>query len=965
MTEYLPCCRVAVQSWLVKRKLATVACFTSPVLCYSLTIVCTISRDPAPLPQPLLCDVDASCIPTQGTRWTHRQRPSLERKMKTETPRPIHLADYRPPKFLIEKVDLQVSLHSKETRVRNRMTVRRNPDSDQAAKVLRLDGVQLAVGTIKINRKSVASSDYQVTKEALTLSRLPTGRNPFTVEIETVINPEANTALQGLYRSRGVYCTQCEAQGFRHMTYFLDRPDVLSRYTVRIDADPDEAPVLLSNGNLVERGTLGRDGRHYAVWKDPHPKPCYLFALVGGDLSSIASTFETMEGRKVDLRIYVEHGKEARAGWALDSLKRAMRWDEEKFGRAYDLDVFNIVAVSDFNLGAMENKGLNIFNDRLILASPETATDASFAAIESVVAHEYFHNWTGNRITCRDWFQLCLKEGLTVFRDQEFSADMRSRVVQRIADVRRLKAYQFAEDTGPLAHPVRPKSYIEINNFYTTTVYEKGAELVRMIATLLGQQGFQAGMDLYFDRHDGEAATIEDFITCFEDASGEDLSHFMRWYQQAGTPELICQSRFDKSKQRLDLEIEQITPRTADNSRKLPLHIPLKFGLLDRGGNEIDLQLAQGSMASGGVLQLTKRRHKFRFLNVKSRPVASMLRDFSAPVKLTMNVSDRDLAFLMQNDPDLYNRWQAANQFATRTLIKMVKTRGKGKQTSLAHAYADALKPALLDSTLEAAYRAELLHLPSQTDIAREIGKNVNPTAIATAHRTLSKLIARRLGDALEAIYDGTKTPKTFSPDAESAGRRALRNAALTLLIKRGTERDQKRLVKHSKSANNMTDEAHALFLLAANRGKASEQALNRFHKKWKDDHVVIDLWFAAQAQSPRAGTLQVVKALTRHPLYSPTAPNKVRALIGNFVMQNPVQFNRPDGKGYKFAADQVIALDRVNPQIAARLLSCFKSWQALEPKRRKFAAKALSHVASTKNISRDVYEIAHKILDP
>jgi len=885
--------------------------------------------------------------------------------MKTDTPRPVRLKDYRPPDFLIDTVNLKVSLHATETKVVNRMKVRRNPKVKRAATHLHLDGEHLTLGNILYNRQRVDNTDYVVGKDKLTLTNLPDGEAAFTLEIETTLNPEANTRLEGLYRSRGVYCTQCEAQGFRHITYFLDRPDVLSRYTVQIDADQDEAPVLLANGNLVERGTLGQDGRHYVVWKDPHPKPCYLFALVGGDLSSIASSFETMTGETVDLRIYVEHGKEERAAWAMDSLKRSMKWDEERFGRIYDLEVFNIVAVSDFNLGAMENKGLNIFNDRLILASPTTATDSTFAAIESVVAHEYFHNWTGNRITCRDWFQLCLKEGLTVYRDQEFSADERSRVVQRISDVRRLKAIQFSEDSGPLAHPVRPKSYIEINNFYTATVYEKGAELVRMIATLLGEACFKDGMDLYFERHDGDAATIEDFIACVEDAAGLALKHFARWYAQSGTPELICQLKFDKNKSHAVLDVEQVTPPTADGARKLPLHIPLKVGLLDRKGKPLKLKLTHGVIGDDGLLQITKRRHTFRFKGIKSRPVASLLRDFSAPVKLTMTISDRDLAFLIAHDPDLYNRWQAANQFATRTLLKMIKTRGdKNKQKKLAKAYAAALHAAISDDRLEAAYRAEMLHLPSQSDIAREIGKNIDPQAIAKAHNQLSKLIAQQLGDTLEKIFKTKPTSKVFSPDADSAGERSLRNAALSLLVKRNTKKDQKRLARHFTSANNMTDEAHALLLLAGCSGDQGKKALKRFHTKWKGDHVVIDTWFAAQAQSPLKGTLKQVKALTKHPLYSVKAPNKVRALIGTFVMQNPVQFNRPDGKGYQFAADQVIALDQVNPQIAARLLGCFKSWRVLEPKRRKLARKALSRVASAKGISRDVFEIATKILN-
>ncbi len=515
--------------------------------------------------------------------------------MKVETARPVHLKDYRPPAYLIDRVHLGVSLEPTRTRVRSKLAVRPNPNASGRREQLRLDGEQLELAEIALNGRVLGKKDYKLTDTSLTLAKTPA--EPFTLEITTFVNPEANKALQGIYRSSNVYTSQCEAQGFRRITYFLDRPDVLATYTVRIDADPHAAPILLSNGNLQERGMLDGGKRHYAVWHDPHPKPCYLFALVGGDLAPISSTFRTMSGRKVDLAIYVEHGKEERAAWAMDSLKRSMRWDEQRFGREYDLDVFNIVAVSDFNMGAMENKGLNIFNDRLILASPETATDTIFEAIESVVAHEYFHNWTGNRITCRDWFQLCLKEGLTVYRDQEFSADERSATVQRIIDVRALKTHQFAEDAGPLAHPVRPDSYIEINNFYTSTVYEKGAEVVRMIATILGREGFRKGMDLYFERHDGEAATVDEFVTCFEDASGVDLTQFKLWYSQAGTPELVANLRYDKDKKTADLEVEQILPATPGQPNKKPMHIPIRLGLLGANGQDIGLKLDNGEDA--------------------------------------------------------------------------------------------------------------------------------------------------------------------------------------------------------------------------------------------------------------------------------------------------------------------------------------------------------------------------------
>jgi aminopeptidase N len=590
--------------------------------------------------------------------------------MKPETPRPVHLKDYRPPAYLIDKVDLDVSLHATRTRVRSSLQMRPNPQAGGRQGPLRLDGEHLELGEIALDGRPLNKKDYKVSDTALTLSKTPAGA--FTLDVETFVDPQANKALQGLYRTNNVYCTQCEAQGFRRITYFLDRPDVLATYTVRIEADPSEAPVLLANGNLVERGMLQGGKRHYAVWRDPFHKPCYLFALVGGDLAPITSTFRTMSGRNVDLAIYVEHGKEERAAWAMDSLKRSMRWDEQRFGREYDLDVFNIVAVSDFNMGAMENKGLNVFNDRLILASPDSATDASFEAIESVVAHEYFHNWTGNRITCRDWFQLCLKEGLTVYRDQEFSGDERSATVQRILDVRQLKTHQFAEDAGPLAHPVRPESYIEINNFYTATVYEKGAEVVRMIATVLGAEDFRKGMDLYFERHDGQAATIEDFVRCFEDASGRDLAQFKLWYSQAGTPELVVALRYDKDKRTAELEVEQVLPATPGQSQKKPMHIPVRLGLLGANGHDLALKLDSGDELADGVLSVTKRRQSFRFVDVPSRPVPPLLRGFSAPVNVTLDLPDDDVELLMANDADLFNRWQAANGFAARTLVEMV-----------------------------------------------------------------------------------------------------------------------------------------------------------------------------------------------------------------------------------------------------------------------------------------------------
>jgi aminopeptidase N len=883
--------------------------------------------------------------------------------MKTDTPRPIQLKDYKPSAFLIDTVTLDVTLDPKRTIVRARLKLHANPGAAKIAGELRLDGEQLELLGVALNGKALGPEDYRITTTELIIPGVPVDQ-PFRLDIETAINPESNTALQGLYRSRGIYCTQCEAQGFRRITYFLDRPDVLARYTTRLEADVAEAPVLLANGNPSERGTLEGGKRHYAIWKDPHPKPAYLFALVGGTLKSIASTFTTRSGRKVDLRIYVEPGKEDRCAWAMDALKRSMSWDEERFGCEYDLDVFNIVAVSDFNMGAMENKGLNVFNDRLILASPETATDTIYQAIESVVAHEYFHNWTGNRITCRDWFQLCLKEGLTVFRDQEFTADERDRTVERITSVRELRSRQFPEDAGPLAHPVRPSSYIEINNFYTATVYEKGAELVRMIQTICGREGFRAGMDLYLSRHDGDAATVEDFLTCFEDATSVDLSQFQIWYRQAGTPELVCDLDYNPRSQTAELTVEQVLPPTPGEARKRPLHIPVKLGLLGGNGQDFDLELASGEPVEDGVVHVTRRKQKFKFRNISSKPVPSYLRGFSAPVNLTAERSDADLAFLMANDADLFARWQATVDYATRILVQLAKSREPKSHLARARTFAQALAPSLRDPGLSESYRAELMRLPTESDIARTIARNVDPAKILVARKLALKTIAQTTGDVLDDIYASATVASAFSPDQNQAGRRALRNATLTLLTARGRAHDKERLLEHFQSATNMTEQAHALALLAAASGPVRQQALDAFYRQWKHDHLVVDTWFGAQAGAPRAGTTANVRKLLRHPKFSLKTPNKVRALIGTFAMSNPSQFNRPDGAGYRLVAEQVLKLDTSNPQIAARLLNAFGSWRTLEPTRRTLAQEAITTIAEAPKLSRDVFEIASKMLE-
>jgi aminopeptidase N len=882
-------------------------------------------------------------------------------EMETETPKAILLKDYKPSAWLIDTVDLDIALDPAQTRIASRLRMRPNPERAGRRGALILDGEGLSLESIAIDGKTLDAKNYSVTDTALRIASPPDG--PFTLEITTRCNPSANKSLSGLYLSKGIYCTQCEAQGFRRITYFLDRPDVLAVYTTRLEADPALAPVLLANGNPVERGKLDRGRRHYAIWKDPHPKPSYLFALVGGTLGSVASTFKTMSGRKVDLAIYVEPGKEARCAWAMECLKRSMKWDEDRFGREYDLDVFNIVAVSDFNMGAMENKGLNIFNDRLVLASASTATDSDYFNIDRVIAHEYFHNWTGNRITCRDWFQLCLKEGLTVFRDQLYSADHRSEDVQRIYDVRMLKARQFPEDAGPLAHPVRPDRFIEINNFYTSTVYEKGAELCRMIHTLLGADLFRKGMDLYFDRHDGEAATVEDFVRCFEEAGSRDLGQFMTWYGQAGTPGLVCDLKYNPAKRTAELTVEQVLLPTPGQATKKPLHIPMRLGLLGGNGNDLSLETSNGGRVEAGVLEITKRKETFQFVDIPGRPVPSLLRGFSAPVNLTIDLADADLAFLMAHDSDAFNRWQASQDYAGRLLTAAVAALRKGKPLPDLSAFIDALGAIIGDDRLDPAFRAQVLALPGESDIARMLSKDIDPDAIHTARRTLRRKAAQRLAKKLEALYLDMTVKGTYAPTPEQAAKRALRNAAMGLLVARGSAEDVSRASEHFATATNLTDEIAGLAALSDTKGGERRAAFERFYDRWHDDHLVIDHWFLYQAVVPQAGTLVTVRKLAKHPLMSLENPNKARTLIGAFA-SNPVAFNRPDGAGYAFVAEKILEIDRFNPQLAARLLTAFRSWRMLEPGRRKLAERTLKGIAKSKPLSRDVYEIVSRTLD-
>ena len=867
--------------------------------------------------------------------------------MRTETPPLIRLEDYRPSAFLIDRVDLDIRLDPHATRVTAELALRPNPAGDPEAP-LHLDGDDLTLVALDLDGAPVAPGDYTADASGLTLHRPP--RRPFTLRLATQVDPTANTRLMGLYRADGVYCTQCEADGFRRITYFLDRPDVMAVYTTRIEARRDEAPVLLGNGNPVEAGPVGED-RHYAVWHDPHPKPAYLFALVGGRLGKVETTFRTSEGRDVTCAVYVEPGKEDRAGYALDAVIRSMEWDERAFGRAYDLDVFNVVAVSAFNMGAMENKGLNIFNDKYVLAAPETATDADYAAIEAIIAHEYFHNWSGNRVTCRDWFQLCLKEGLTVFRDQEFSSDMRSRPVHRIGEVRSLRARQFPEDAGPLKHPVRPTAYAEINNFYTATVYDKGAEIVRMLKTLIGAEAFRAGMDRYFADNDGRAATVEDFLAAFAAVTGRDLSAFARWYERPGTPRLSARGTYEADAGRYTLRLTQTLPVEGP-----PLVIPVALGLV---GAEGPLSGATCGALDGGVFVLDRPEATLVFEGVGEAPVPSILRDFSAPVRLDLSLSDEERLRLLARDSDPFNRWQAAQDVALRLILAPNPARGA--------AFAEALAAFLDGEALaDPAFAALVLALPTEGEAADALPADVDPDAIHQARHALRVQLGQALRPRLDRL-EAALAPATdgpYSPDAAPAGRRSLRNAALDLIAAGDPKAGAALATRRLAEAGNMTDRLAALGVIARIPGEAREDALERFGEAFAHEPLVLDKWFAIQATIPEAGTLARIDRLTRHPAFAMTNPNRVRALIGSFAMANPTQFARADGAGFALVGETVKALDSANPQVAARLLTAFGSWRRLEKTRRVAAFEMLNGIKAVPGLSRDVADILGRTLE-
>ena len=882
--------------------------------------------------------------------------------MRTTQGQAIHLKNYKTPNYRINSVDLDINLHPLQTRVTSTMAVARQKNVTADIPLI-LDGDELKLNSILVNGKKLPEANYSETPNQLTIHKLPKAAK-FNIQIETEINPTANTKLMGLYRSSGNYCTQCEAEGFRRITYFLDRPDVLAVYTTRLEADKKETPILLGNGNLVKKGSAGK-GRHYAIWHDPHPKPSYLFALVGGDLGFVHKPYKTMNGKKVKLGIYVEKGKEDSTDYAMDSLIRSMKWDEQVFGCEYDLDVFNIVAVSDFNMGAMENKGLNIFNDKFVLGNSDTATDADYANIEGIIAHEYFHNWTGNRITCRDWFQLCLKEGLTVYRDQEFSSDERSRPVKRISDVRGLKAAQFPEDAGPLAHPVRPETYREINNFYTATVYQKGAELIRMLAIIVGEQKFKKGMDLYFKRHDGDAATIEEFLKCFEQAAKTDLAQFALWYSQAGTPLLNVSSNFDKTRQIFTLEFEQFTPSTPGQKRKLPVYIPQRIGLIGADGQDIKPDKTVGADYNNGVLHLTKRKQKVVFSGVKERPVLSLNRGFTAPIEIDYRQSPGDLAFLAANDTDTFSRWQAYQNYASKLLIAGYRSVLAGKTIKIDEKFLEISKSILTDETLEPAYRATILSLPSEGDLAQAINKNVNPDAILKSITALSKALGKTFEPSRTSVLKTLKSAPEFNASAEEAGKRSLKGLVMSYAVMARCNSALTEIIKDYKKSNNMTDRFNALRTIVHHHPTKAdrEKILNDFYKRYHNDHIVLDKWFAVQASKPGTSTITSVRKLMKHDDFTFNNPNRFRSLLGIFSMGNQSAFNADNGKGYMLMADTLIKLDKINPQVTARMLTAFRSYRSLEPSRRKFAEAALQKIENSGDLSRDTADILGRTL--
>jgi len=882
--------------------------------------------------------------------------------MREANPQTIYLKDYTVPDFLISSVDLNFNLAEENTRVISRLTLTRNPASQTGDAPLVLLGENLTLVRVIIHDdEELTEADYQLTPDSLIIHSVPQHRE-FVLTIENTINPKANTALEGLYLSNGMLCTQCEAEGFRKITYFLDRPDVMSKFTTTLVGDKSQYPVLLSNGNKVASGDLA-DNQHWVTWEDPFNKPCYLFALVAGQLDCIEDHFITKSGRSISLQIFVEPHDLDKCDHAMQSLKNSMKWDEEVYGLEYDLDLYMIVAVGHFNMGAMENKGLNVFNTKFVLARPDTATDFDYEHIEGVIGHEYFHNWTGNRVTCRDWFQLSLKEGFTVFRDQEFTGDRTSKAVKRIEDVINLRTRQFAEDAGPMAHPIRPDTYIEINNFYTLTVYEKGAEVVRMIHTLLGAEGFRKGSDLYFARHDGQAVTCNDFVNAMEAANGVDLTQFRRWYEQAGTPALTVQKVYDAIAQTLSLTIKQHCPPTPGQDHKEPLHIPVTVGLINQEGATLNCQLQGDASATDQViLQLTEAEQRFVFKNLTEQPIVSLLRGFSAPVKLVMERSLEELAFLLSFDPDTFNRWEAGQQLAGQIITGLISDVQAGRELHINPIIVNAFKQVLAQPWDDLSYFSLLLTLPSETYLAEQMTV-IDVDAIHTAREFVLISLAEQLQTQFKALYLENHREESGQFDAGAIGRRRIKNVCLAYLGRLEQADIQQWAEQQFTAAKNMTDQIAALAVIVNSSHPAKATCLASFYQQWQNEALVIDKWFSLQASSSNPDTFSVVQSLLQHPAFDLRNPNRVRSLIGAFSQANPLHFHAANGQGYQFLGDHIIALNTLNPQVASRMLNALTSWRRYDVGRQALMKTQLERIIATDAVSKDVYEVASKSL--
>ncbi len=880
--------------------------------------------------------------------------------MKDGQPAAIYLKDYQVPSHLISEVELKFELFPDKTYVYARLKMRVNPASSQPHSSLTLHGEQLDLKSISLDGGALQAHEYSVDETSLTLASTP---DEFELATVVVINPAQNTALEGLYLSSGNYCTQCEAEGFRKITYYLDRPDVMAVFTVRIEADSKTMPVMLSNGNRIQHGTLA-DGRHFVEWHDPYPKPCYLFALVAGALSCCQDQYITSSGRTVSIEIYTEAHNADKCDHAIASLQKAMHWDEQTFGLEYDLDTYMIVAVDDFNMGAMENKGLNVFNSKCVLASAATATDADYLTVEAVIAHEYFHNWTGNRVTCRDWFQLSLKEGLTVFRDQEFTSDVTSRAVKRIQDVRYLRAYQFAEDGGPMSHPIRPDAYVEINNFYTLTVYEKGAEVVRMYQTLLGRDGFKKGLARYFEKHDGQAVTTDDFAVAMAEANDYDLGNFLNWYSQSGTPTLKVTTQWNADTHQFTVDIEQQIPHQKQQIDPQPYLIPVNIALFDRDGQALALHLQDSSYngSDSMLLILTEYQQRFIFEHIATQPVPSFLQNFSAPVKLEYAYSVEDFTLLMAHEKDTFNRWDAGQRFATEWMLDAVVALMTGAEVANADAYIEALQVTIGDASLDAAFLAEMLVLPSESYLA-EFMQPVEVDAIHQARKCLMEKIAAALEVELLDLYNQHHVAGDYHYAAESMGRRRLAAVCLSYLCSL-PKQDYLQLA-HSQytQANNMTEKMSALEAINDSSDPIRTDLIADFGAAWQHDPLVMDKWFSLQARSRQENVIETVKQLLEHPCFSIKNPNKVRALIGGFTMANPTAFHAKTGAGYAFLTEQIIKLDAINPQVASRLVKPLIDWQKYDQQRQILMRASLQKVKATTDLSRDVFELVDRSL--